>query len=111
MVSVAAPCGATSSSSTSSATPTRRAATVGVASAPKARWPQMGAIVPHVAASVGVPHVGAAPQGGSPSRGQQEEGATLDAKREAVRDLAHAIIDRLTELQCDKILGLARARK
>jgi hypothetical protein len=62
VVSVAAPCGVTSSSSTSSATPARRAATVGVASAPKARWPQTGAIAPHAAASVGVPHVGAALQ-------------------------------------------------
>jgi hypothetical protein len=68
--SVAAPCGATSSSSTSSATPARRAATVGAVSAFKARWPQTGAIAPHVAASVGVPHVGAAPQGGSKRWGQ-----------------------------------------
>jgi hypothetical protein len=57
-----------------------------------------------------------APRGGSPSGGQQEressaEECTLEAKREAVRGLAQAIIDHLTELQCDKILGLARARK
>jgi hypothetical protein len=35
----------------------------------------------------------------------------LDAKRAAVQGLAKAIIDRLTELQCDKILDLAKARK
>ena len=66
------------------------------------------------------PHGGSiswsAPRGGSPSGRQQEgdpteEGGTLEAKREAVLVLATAIIDRLTELQCDKILGLARARK
>jgi hypothetical protein len=59
---------------------------------------------------------GSAPRGGSPSGRQQEgdpieEGGSLEAKREAVRVLARVIIDRLTELQCDKILGLARARK
>ena len=57
-----------------------------------------------------------APCGGSYSGRQQEkdpsdQGGALEAKREAVRGLAQAIIDRLTELQCDKILGFARARK
>ena len=46
-VSVAVSCGATSSSSTSSATPALRAVTVGAGSVAKAWWP----------------HVGAAPQG------------------------------------------------
>ena len=59
---------------------------------------------------------GSAPCGGSPSGRQQEGdptevGGTLKAKRESVLVLATVIIDRLTELQCDKILGLARARK
>jgi hypothetical protein len=57
-----------------------------------------------------------APCGGSPQRGHEEqghidEGTSLEAKRAAVRGLARAIIDRLTELQCDKILGLAKGRK
>ena len=73
---VAAPCGATSSSSTSSPTPTRRVATAGAGSVPKARWPQTGSIAPHVAASTAAPHVGAAPQGGS-NRGTHQKRAAL----------------------------------
>jgi hypothetical protein len=75
-VSVAAPCGATSSSTISSPTPTRRVATVGAGSVPKARWPQTGSIAPHVAASTAAPHVGAAPQGGS-NRGTHQKRAAL----------------------------------
>ncbi len=58
---------------------------------------------------------GGAPRGGSPMRGQKEDpvkvGDTLEGKRAAVGTLAEAIIERLTELQCDKILGLAKGRK
>ena len=54
------------------------------------------------------------PCGGSPVKRYKndiEESTTLEDKRAAVRALAQAIIDRLTELQCDKILGVAKARK
>ena len=50
-----------------------------------------------------------------PTRGQKEDpvkvGDTLEDKRAAVGALAQAIIERLTELQCDKILGLSKTRK
>ena len=82
--------------------------------------PDGGDRTPYGSVSGSAPHGGSiswsAPRGGSPS-GQQQEGdptevgGTLKAKREAVLVLATAIIDRLTELQCDKILDLARARK
>ena len=58
---------------------------------------------------------GGAPRGGSPMRGQKEDpikvGDTLEGKRAAVEALAQAIIEQLTELQCDKILGLVKGRK
>ena len=48
-------------------------------------------------------------------RGQKEDpikvGDTLEGKRAAVEALAQAIIEQLTELQCDKILGLTKGRK
>ena len=48
------------------------------------------------------------PHGGSPTRGHEEQ---LMEKREAVRGIAMAIIARLSELHCDKILGLQKGRK
>ena len=58
---------------------------------------------------------GGAPRGGSPMRGQKNDPMkaceTLEGKRAAVGALAQAIIERLTELQCDKILGIAKERK
>ena len=78
--SAAAPCGATSSSSTSSAMPARRAVTVGAGSVVKTRWPQMGAIAPHAAASVGVPHMGAA-SAGVPHVGAAPQGVSKRGTR------------------------------
>ena len=51
------------------------------------------------------------PHGGSPTRGHEKPDPndsedTLMEKREAVREIAMAIISRLSELHCDKILGL-----